>query len=469
MFRLLLRSEGQVEAIANFDEAFNLMEDVHTNVIAGLALDDGETIAAWLPEAEVEFGPSAPLPPTPAPNASISPSFFPGTNSESLFDRKLFDQPDLTVFGPDGKPLTAEYVGLDGVTGLSILRLTDKKQKLFDLTIDTPAGIGESVRLFGPVPVRSRQVSRGNVYVKMGATDGRIRKVMRAPTGGVARLKVLSARLSVENIGGVALNEAGETIGIVDGVEGNEASILPAALIQSAAKRVLDRQASVPKPWLGVKGEPIINLDVEQLQNHGWQIQRATTITKGHQGIMLTSIVPGSPAAQASLRAGDVILKVDDEAVENADDFSWYLDQAGPTKSVRFTVARPDKPTDENFVVQLSGQLDSNSVFRPRLIPSDKSFYLLEQGIETIALKPVESPRKPVFAGLLIVYVVPSSPAFDAGLRAGDVIQSINGRPIMLRNRPLGAPTPGSVSTLEIIRKKERLVIKLPSKDKKEQ
>ena len=57
MFRLLARSQQQVQAISSLDFGFNLMDDVHTNVIAGLALDDGETIAAWLPEAEVEFGP----------------------------------------------------------------------------------------------------------------------------------------------------------------------------------------------------------------------------------------------------------------------------------------------------------------------------------------------------------------------------------------------------------------------------
>ena len=60
MFRLLLRSQEQVQAISSLDSTFNLMDDVHTNVIAGLAMDDGETIAAWLPEAEVEFGPSMP-------------------------------------------------------------------------------------------------------------------------------------------------------------------------------------------------------------------------------------------------------------------------------------------------------------------------------------------------------------------------------------------------------------------------
>jgi hypothetical protein len=53
MFRLLLRSQEQVEALANLNEGFNFTDDVHTNIIAGLALDDGRTIAAWLPDAEL--------------------------------------------------------------------------------------------------------------------------------------------------------------------------------------------------------------------------------------------------------------------------------------------------------------------------------------------------------------------------------------------------------------------------------
>src|SRR6185503_1393384 len=51
MFRLLLRSQEHLQTIEKLDSAFNLNDDVHTNVIAGLAMDDGETIAAWLPEA----------------------------------------------------------------------------------------------------------------------------------------------------------------------------------------------------------------------------------------------------------------------------------------------------------------------------------------------------------------------------------------------------------------------------------
>src|SRR5215217_6189612 len=113
MFRLLLRSE-QVQSNDALDSAFNLLDDVHTSVIAGLAMDDGETIAAWLPEADVEFGPPVAAFPK-SPRASTE--MFPGT---------FFDGPDVSVIGPDGKQVPAKYIGLDAATGLSILKLENK-------------------------------------------------------------------------------------------------------------------------------------------------------------------------------------------------------------------------------------------------------------------------------------------------------------------------------------------------------
>ncbi len=78
MFRLLLRSQSRCRRSPVSIRHFNLMDDVHTNVIAGLAMDDGETIAAWLPEADVEFGPpAAPFPPV-APIALKAKPHSPG-------------------------------------------------------------------------------------------------------------------------------------------------------------------------------------------------------------------------------------------------------------------------------------------------------------------------------------------------------------------------------------------------------
>ena len=457
MFRLLLRSEQQVQAIENVDLAFNLMDDVHTNVIAGLALDDGETIAAWLPEAEVEV--EAPFPPVaPSPRSPKSPrapvAAFPRM-------RTGFFGPDITVIGPDGKRLAAKYIGFDAVTGLSILRLTVKNAVSAGSIKDEAVNAGETVLLFSPEPVaRTRPMVGPGRYARMGALAGRIQDVVAAPSGGIARLKITAAKLSHANIGGVAINEAGDTIGIVDGLEGNEASILPAALIKRAAQRVLEQQSSVPRPWLGVKGEAIAELKLDQILHHGWEMQRAADLAGKHQGIMLTSIVPDSPAAMAALRAGDVILKVDDKDIQTAEDFTWWLEQAGPSTSVEFTVARPDKVMAESVNVKLSGMLDQSFNFNfYNRFATTRRFSLFGQGIETIALKPPVASQLGTTAGLLVVYVEPATAASEAGLQAGDVIQSINGKPVST----FKVTTQPASFKLDIVRNKERLVVTVPA------
>ena len=456
MFRLLLRSEQQVQSVASLDWAFNLMDDVHTNVIAGLAMDDGETIVAWLPEAEVEFGPPDMVAPV-APAVPRAPRP-PRAPRVGVFN----NSPDITIIGPEGKRLAAKYVGLDAVTGLSILRLVNKNAVSGGAIKDEQLNTGETVLLFSPEPVmKARAMLRSSLYARMGAIQGRIRDVMPAPSGGIARFKVSAPKLSHANIGGVALNEAGETIGIVDGLEGNEASILPVALIRRAAQRVLEQQASVPRPWLGVKGEAVKALNLDQIRNHGWELQRAEALADKHRGILLTSIVPDSPAAKASLRAGDVILKVDDNWIQSADDFTWWLEQAGPSSLVEFTVTRPDRPAEEPLNVKLSGELDPVFSFNLRP-PAARGFSLFEQGIETITLKPPVASQLGTTAGLLVVYVEPLTAASEAGLQPGDVIQSIDGKPVSL----FKPATPPTSFTFEIVRNKEKLVVVIPTKKK---
>jgi S1-C subfamily serine protease len=460
MFRLLLRSEEQVQAIASLDSAFSLMDDVHTNVIAGLALEDGETIAAWLPEADVEFGPPAmPAPKAPrAPDAPRAPiAAFPGIGNS------LFGDPDVTVIGPDGKRLAAKYIGLDAVTGLSILKLAAKSVISADSIKDEVVTNGETVLVFGPEPVtKTRPLLGEGVYARMGAIEGRVLDVMTSPSGGVSRFKVSAPKLSHANIGGVAINEAGETIGIVDGLEGNEASILPAALIRRAAQRVLEQQASVPRPWLGVQGEAVAALKLDQMVNHGWELQRAAAMAGQHRGILLTSIIPGSPAALAALRAGDVILKVDDKEIQNADDFTWWLDQAGPSSSVQFTVARPDRVAEEPLSVKLSGKFEPAFSFRLRnRLAQAPRFSLVEQGIETIVLRPLVASQLGTTAGFLVVYVEPQTAAFDAGLQPGDVIRRIDGKPVAAFNR---RPVAAGPFRFDIVRSKKKIVLTVAKK-----
>ena len=456
MFRLLLRSEHGVEAIANLDEAFKLMDDVHTNVIAGLALEDGETIAARLPQADLEFpvpfpAPSAPAAPPPLPPFDLSAN--------------LLQSPDLTVIDSEGNKMAAQFVGVDGATGLSILKLSGKMPSPPPPPKDDNLiGVGGGVRLVGPEPAPRTQFGVSTFYVRIGEASGTIATVTLAPSGGVARLKARTSRmLSPENIGAIAITATGETIGIIDSVQGSEASILPASVIRRAATRVLTNQMSVPKPWLGVQGNPIASLEVKQIQKLGWELLRASNLALAHQGILLTGITPNSPAAVAQLKAGDVILKVNNEQIQSAEDFSWFLEQAGPSGNVKFTVLRPDRKAEQLVNVVLSAS-PRKRLPAPRavLTPLPKNRWLATQGIETIAIRALVAARLGSTAGLLVVHVEPESPAFEAGLQPGDVIQSIDGRSALTPNGIMTLSTRRTAPvTFEIIRMKQKLVIAL--------
>lgn len=482
VFKLLIRSNAEVEAIEKLDEAFKIAGEVHINVIAGLALDDGQTIAAWLPEAEAEmpppaflFAPRAPMPlwqaappakgspGTPAPPAMAPLGLMPPVSTFD-FQGSLLESADLRVITRDGKRIVGRYLGLDGLTGLSLITLPGSSfQQTVDLKEES-ISVGQRLRIIGPQPApRSETNAKTPMYVRIAETDATVFSVGRSPSGTVNRIKIKSAKLSSANIGGVAINEAGETLGIVDAVEGAEASIVPVALVRMAAKRVLARQASVPRPWLGIRGEPLSAASVERLLRVGWEVERARVLTEKRQGILLTSVAPGSPAALAKLKPGDLILRVNNGYVRNAEDFSLLLDEANPESPVLFTVARPDKDASESMAIKLSESPDpwfGRKTYERHITRTIKPGSLMAEGVEMVAIRPRVALRLGSTGGLLVISVEPATGAFKAGLRPGDVIESIDGQPVFSGVAAMTLPKdPGKVSTCVVVRNKERIVL----------
>lgn len=487
VFKLLIRSQAQVEAIERLDEAFNIDGEVHTNVIAGLALDDGHTIAAWLPEAEAEMPPPAilfaprapwasriprpPAAPAVAPSAEGSPpramgplAPLPGVPALD-FRGSLLEPADLRVITRDGKRIVGRYLGLDGLTGLSLITLPGGS---FPQTIDSKEetiDVGQRLRVIGPQPApRSETNPKSAMYVRIAETEAMVVSIARSPSGGVARVRIRSAKLSPENIGGIAINEDGRTLGIVDAVEGSEATIVPVALVRMAAKRVLARQASVPRPWLGIQGEPIGALSFERLLRVGWEIERARALTEKRQGILLTNVAPGSPAALAQLKPGDLILSVNNGYVRNAEDFSLLLDEVGPESPVLFTIARPGKDASESMEIKLSESPDpwfGLKKFKLHIPTAIQPGPLRAEGVEMVAIKPRVAQRLGSTGGLLVVSVEPATDAFKAGLRPGDVIESIDGQPVFAGGAVIALPKdPDAASTCVVVRNRAKIVLK---------
>jgi S1-C subfamily serine protease len=473
VIRLLLRGNEQLGAIANIDEAFQMSSEVHTNVVAGLALSDGQTIAAWLPEAEAElppplaFAPAAPMAPFPpgSPGAGsvdfatkAVPPLPPNTFQRS------FTAVDVKIVMRDGKNLTGQYVGLDGLTGLSVITLSNST---LPKTVDAPDDsiqAGQRVRLIGPEPVSQSESGAKGIYVRVGETEATVVDVTRTASRTVARVRIKSPKITPANIGAVAVNSAGEPLGIVNAVEGDEASILPVGIVRSAAGRVMERRASVPRPWLGVRGEPIGRISFEKILKGGWHGDSARALAEKRQGLLLTSVMPGSPAARAELKPGDVILTVNNETVQNADDFSMFLQDAAPGSFVNFTVMRPGTVAFEAFKIRL--EESPNWFFGPNLFemktPLLPDRLLVMPGIETIAIKPRVAARLGATGGSLVVYAQPNSVAYAAGLRPGDVIESVNGESIVTRAAN-GVINKSTTTTVVVVRNKKKITIAIPA------
>ncbi|MEP6718256.1 MAG: PDZ domain-containing protein [bacterium] len=480
VIRLLLRGNEQLGALASLDEAFQMSSEVHTNVIAGLALSDGQTIAAWLPEAEAELppptpfapaAPAAPARPGSSPKVAVAGSpAFPGF-SPAEFQRS-FASVDVKVVARDGRNLLGRYVGLDGLTGLSVITLSNSNLPRSADAIEDAIQTGQHVRLIGPEPVsQSAPGAKGGIYVRVGKTDATVVAVTRSATKTLARVRIKSPKITPANMGAVAVNDSGEPLGIVNAIEGDEASIVPVGLVRSAASRVIARQASVPRPWLGVRGESIGKLTLERILKVGWQGERARALAENRQGLLLTSVVPGSPAAWAELKPGDVIMSVNDEMVLNAEDFSMFLQEAAPGSFVNFTVARPGTAASEafKFKIKLAESPDPSFGFGFSLFdvqrPAPPSPRFLVPGIETIAIKAPVAARLGATGGLLIVYVQPASAAFVAGLRAGDVIESVNGESTVTRSAS-GLMNQSTSANVVVVRNKKRVTIAIPPANK---
>ncbi|HMG73567.1 MAG TPA: PDZ domain-containing protein [Pyrinomonadaceae bacterium] len=454
MLRFLLRQGEDPSTIYTFDSEA-ISNDAHASIIAGWALNDGRTIAVRLPQAgaELEF---AALPFS-GPEWKAQTAVAGSTRLMRVWNPP---EPDLTVITRDGRKLRARYVGLDGQTGLSVLQVNALVLPPLTEEVTRELSQGQGVQIFAPERTTPEgEGSSRNIYVKVGEVDTKIFTLTKG-AGKLERLTVRGAGLSPLVIGGIACDQAGNTLGIVESIEGGDARIVPADTIRAAARRVLERQASVPRPLLGVVGEPVEFAKRAAFLANGWHEDQLTDLLRKNLGILLTAVGPGTPAALAKLYPGDIIVRVNQEDIESSEEFSKVLGEAGSGQQVQFLVRRPSAPAPFPIDVKLGGSFDP--VFKYRFeFPAiaRKPGWLAGLGVETIAISPKSLAQLGAENGVLVVAVEPESIAARNGLREGDVIESIDGR--VLRR---GAATAG----VEFNRRKRHVLSLVRKREKKQ-
>jgi S1-C subfamily serine protease len=331
------------------------LSDAHTNIVAGYVYEDGRSVVARLPQSEVELE-VFDTPRTPTP-------YFAQAGVQA--------QPEYLLLTPEGKHVEAKFVGLDSSTGLALLEagesLISGAATGDEGDTDDPT-VGQRVRLYAPIqaeaplpptprpapPAPPVPPASDYIYLSIDQKEGRLTHIVRAPSGRLSSV-VVSANVSPEWDGAVAVNELGEVVGIVSQSRRGETSILPVMAVREACERVLKLRGTAPQPWLGARGEAIAKTPLQTLLELGWQPEAARPLIEKRQGVFLTSVAPGTPAALAGLRPGDLIAGVGPRDVRSIEDLSMTLKEAGVGSVVDLTVWRALSPEPLKLSVELKG------------------------------------------------------------------------------------------------------------------
>jgi S1-C subfamily serine protease len=493
----LLRSAGAENIVVDSRFLFNV--EFHINIVAGFTIGDGKTLITRLPQPEltqtyaVTYTPQTPSPSpkakgqnqtmavtvdtTPAPNQPTVIAPTPTQNPRTKVTPKqpvvapqvtmpLMVQPNgnIAVFAENGCQLSARFVGLDGRTGLSFLQVEGLNQTPLAEADISKLTVTQPVQLFAPRPLgqQSFTTKSNTLFLKVDSLQGTLKAFEKNNAGEIQRMIIAAQNLSSELVGGVVVNQNGEAIGMIDNVTTTEARVIPITDIKSAIERVRIQATRKPQPWLGVRGESINKTSINQLMRLGWSQTRAIELLSQNRGLLLTSVPMGTPAALSQLKVGDVIWRINQKEIKTDDDFTALLNSVGSNKDVTFEVLRPSSDTTQTVNVKLGETPNPFSAMRLAESYSRglrRNDLLLKLGMETAQFKESSQSNKTTLHNGRVVYeIYPESIAERAGLKVGDIIETINGQNVnMVRTN---TKVTGEI-TLTVIRNNEKLIFKI--------
>ncbi|MBL8590438.1 MAG: DegQ family serine endoprotease [Methylobacteriaceae bacterium] len=319
---------------------------------------------------------------------------------------------EVKVALADRREIEAEIVLRDPRTDLAVLKLkTGGNYPALDygdsdalevgdlvLAIGNPFGVGQTVTQ-GIISALARTQVGVSDYGFFIQTDAAIN-----PGNSGGALVDMQARLI--GVNSAILSKSGGSVGIGFSIPSNMVRIVVEAA-RSGGKQVR-------RPWVGATLQPL-------------QKDLAESIGLDRPAGALVSIVrDGSPAAQAGLKRGDVIVSVDGQAIDDPEGFGWRVGAKALGATATFGLLRAGKPV--SIVVKMQPAPETTPRAAVKL--KNRSPF---SGATAWNLSPAAAEELGVDAqqGTVVVAEVESgTPAEEVGLQKGDVIVSLNDQKI---------------------------------------
>lgn len=234
----------------------------------------------------------------------------------------------------DGRTLAGTVVGLDPVTDLAVVRVMSPTPlpvaPLGDsdalevgdwaIAVGNPFGLDNTVTM-GIISNLNRNIS------KLGITDKRLELIQT------------DAAINPGNSGGPLLNAAGEVIGINTLIRSGPGAGLGFAIPINRARSIAEeliRTGKVSHAMVGIGLRPLtpeLAREFNRNSDSGFRLPE-------RQGVLIANVLPLSPAEQAGLRTGDVILAAGGTEVTNPEELLKAVESAGVGGRLRLNVWR---------------------------------------------------------------------------------------------------------------------------------
>ena len=304
---------------------------------------------------------------------------------------------EVNVSLVDGRNYEARIVGTDPELDIAILEIDADDLTEVDLADSNLLEVGDFV------------VAIGNPFgLGQTVTTGVVSALGRSGLGieGYENFIQTDASINPGNSGGALVNLKGELVGINTAIispAGGNVGIgfaIPANMAKASMRQIIE-YGEVRRGQIGVG-----------IQDLTPDLRDAFNLAKGQFGVLVTNVFEGSPAADAGIKSGDIIIEVDGKTTSSTAQLRSRIGIKEVGDKVRLTVLRNGEQMQLTIKV---GTAKSQQAQVEKLIP-------LLQGLRV--------ENNPEGDGVLVVDVAPNSAAAYSGLRAGDVIVGANKRKV---------------------------------------
>ena len=259
----------------------------------------------------------------------ISPDGYILTNNHVV---ESADEIEVTL--TDSRRARATVIGTDPETDLAVLKVDLDKLPVIVLGDSDQLAVGDQV------------LAIGNPFgVGQTVTSGIVSALGRSQLGinTFENFIQTDAAINPGNSGGALVDVNGNLMGINTAIYSRSGGSMGIgfAIPVSTAKLVLDgivRDGQVTRGWIGVEPN---ELSPELAQTFG---------VKATEGVIITGVLQGGPAAVAGVRPGDVILSVEDKATNNVSQLLTAVASLKPGSAASFALQRGDARLEVSVV-----------------------------------------------------------------------------------------------------------------------